>query len=100
MHGWIRRLVSVFRHDPARPASHTDASRLQVVGLSVAGIEVATTVADDVLEAVDDYLSTDSRNGPYSLAPEGHKARGERIQRLTGLRDRLAAAHEARTAKG
>jgi hypothetical protein len=46
MPGWIRRLVTVFRHDLARPAAHTDALPLQIDELSVAAAEVATENED------------------------------------------------------
>jgi hypothetical protein len=49
-------------------------------------------VADDVLEAIDDYLSTDPRDGPHSL-PDS-TARAERAERLTNLRARLEAARK------
>jgi hypothetical protein len=54
-------------------------------------------VADDLLETVDDYLSTDERLGPYAL--QEHKEIDERIARLMNVRERLAEAREGRESK-
>jgi hypothetical protein len=50
-------------------------------------------VADDLLEAVDDYLHADPRHGDYALTD--HDAALARIDRLNRLRTRLVAAHES-----
>jgi len=52
------------------------------------------TAADDLLEAVDDYLSSDPRDGVFSLIPEDE--RRQRIARLMNVRDVLRDAHDER----
>ena len=44
-------------------------------------------VADDLLEALDDYLSSDPKDGRYSLA--GNDERMDRIKRLMRLKQLL-----------
>jgi hypothetical protein len=51
-------------------------------------------VADDLLEAVDDYLSTDPRDGVFSLIPQDE--RDHRIARLMNVRDVLREARDER----
>ena len=51
-------------------------------------------MAGDLLEAVDDYLSTDPRDGVFSLIP--HDERDRRIARLMNVRDVLREARDAR----
>jgi hypothetical protein len=50
-------------------------------------------VADDLLEAVDDYLSTDPRDGVFSLIPQDE--RDHRIARLN-VRDVLREVRDER----
>ena len=52
------------------------------------------SVADDLLEAVDDYLNSDPRDGVFSLIQEDE--RKQRIARLMNVRDVLREAHDAR----
>ena len=52
------------------------------------------SVADDLLEAVDDYLSTDPRDGVFSLIPQDE--RDHRIARLMNVRDVLREARDER----